>query len=60
MSMSIWKKTIMEKDNWFEDKKEKELTGINLEAGKKMKRFLKAGKDVRGVKTSTVMFVPSS
>jgi hypothetical protein len=50
----------MEKDNWFEDKKEKELTGINLEAGKKMKRFLKAGKNVRGVKTSTVMFVPLS
>ena len=50
----------MEKDNWFEEKKEKELTGINLESGKKMKQFLKAGKDVRGVKTSTVMFVPSS
>ena len=49
---------MMNTDSWFEDRKKEGLTSIHIGGDKKMKTFPKAGKG--GVKTTTVMFVPSS
>ena len=58
-SLGRWKSKVLGVDTWFEDKKMEKVDVTAIPLGRK-KPYPKTGKDVKDMKTSTVMFIPSS